>query len=175
MSGGRPPYTEPWVVSGFFSSPEAVEDALIRLDEIGVPRDLIEVVVAPEAAGRHYGDAVRSAGRETVRYAGIGALAGVVVGTLITILMLVWPGRAQVESQILIQLLGPNAAMVVGALAGGAVGFFSRHRPSSAYGRVRESPGEILVATHPPRGRDPQRIARQISAAGGVDVDVSEV
>ena len=69
-------------VSVLFDDPGSVDSALAALDGMGVPRDLVEVVVAPQAAQRFYRRVVRSPGRETLRYAGIGGLTGLVVSAM---------------------------------------------------------------------------------------------
>src|SRR4029079_12016970 len=75
---------EPLAVTALFDTAAGVDAALDALYNAGMPRDLIDVVVSPEAAAHFRGGYVRGPGRETFRFAGIGGLTGLMLGAAIS-------------------------------------------------------------------------------------------
>jgi len=55
------------VTSAFFAAPDQVERVVVDLVEAGVPRDLVEVIVSPEANKAHYGGRARRARHRSAR------------------------------------------------------------------------------------------------------------
>ena len=78
---------EPLTVTALFDSAAGVDAALDALYTAGMPRDLIDVVVSPEAAAHFRGGFVRGPGRETFRFAGIGGLTGLLLGAATSLVM----------------------------------------------------------------------------------------
>ena len=153
-------------VSVLFDDPGSVDSALAALDGMGVPRDLVEVVVAPQAAQRFYRRVVRSPGRETLRYAGIGGLTGLVLGALIALVSIWLGGLAEPGIGAIAQLLGPNVATVVGAMLGALVGAFVRRTPLPRHARAADAPEAIVVITLSRTEEEASVIARLLAQFG---------
>ena len=137
---------EPLTVTALFDSRGDVEAALDMLYTVGMPRDLVEVVVSRESASHFPAGVARTGGRETFRYAGIGGLVGLLIGALTSLGMVAWPGLDAPGEQAIVQLLGPNFGVVTGAALGAAAGFFRHRRPNPRYARAAEAAGAIVVA-----------------------------
>lgn len=144
--GGWKLTAEPLTVTALFDSRADVEKALDALYTVGMPRDLVEVVVSREAATLFPAGAARRGGRETFRFAGIGGLAGLLVGAAISLGMVAWPGLDAPGQQAIVQLLGPNFGLVTGAALGATIGFFRHGRPDPRHARAAEAAGAIVVA-----------------------------
>lgn len=136
--------TAAFISSAFFDAPAAVERGLTALTDVGLPRDLAEVVVTREGAERYYGGTARGPGRETMRYAGIGGLIGLVAGAGVALVMLAI-GTSSTPSAALVQLLGPNMATVVGACLGALTGALVRRKAERRHARVEKQAGAILL------------------------------
>ncbi len=153
-------------VTALFESTQAVDQALVALVSAGVPRDLINVVVAQEAARRFYGGRARALRRETMRYAGIGGLVGLIIGILLGIGMVALPGFHDPGMMAFVQLLGPNLATVSGAIIGAAVGFFVHRTTEYRHSRAAESPESIVMAVTA-RNTDEANVLQQLMANNG--------
>jgi len=158
---------EPLTVTALFDSAEGVDAALDRLYTVGMPRDLIEVVVSREAAAYFPGRPARSPGRETFRYAGIGGLAGLLFGAVISLGMVAWPGLDAPGGQAIVQLLGPNFGLVTGAALGAAAGAFRPRRPDPRHARAAEAAGAVVVAVAVRSEEEGAGIVRLLAERGG--------
>ena len=161
---------EPVVITALVDSSEAVNDALRRLNDAGVPRDLIDVVVSPEAADRFYRGAARPARREVFRYAAIGGLAGLILSAVLSLAIVAMPGFESPGVTAVVQLLGPNIGTVGGAALGALFGTFRRRPPNRRYARAAEEASAILVAVRTPSTEGVATIERILTVAGGRDV-----
>lgn len=163
----------PLVVTALFTAPDAVDRALDALYAVGVPRDLMEVVVSRTAAAQFYGGGgpgrrgARAPGRETFRYAGAGALVGFVGGVLFSLVMLLWPGIDAPGGMAPVALFGPNVGTTAGAALGAIVGFTRRQRPDRRYARAAEARDAILLAVHARGSREAELLARIAVEHGG--------
>ncbi len=166
----RPAYA----VSALFDDPADVDRALARLTRAGVPRDLVDVVVSPAAARRHYPDRARSLGREAIRFAGIGGLIGLIVGAILSLLIIIPPGFADPGLGAVVQLLGPNFATVTGALIGAVIGLFVHRRAERRYARAAEAPDSIVVVATARTLEEERALARILAASGGREPRLEE-
>jgi hypothetical protein len=155
------------VVTALFDSADAVDRAMERLYNAGVPRDLIEVVVSRSAAERFYRGLARKPGREVFRYAGIGGLVGLILGATISLVMLALPGEVHQRTAALVQLLGPNFMTTGGAFLGALVGYFRRRRPRPYYARLAEAASAILVAVAARTEEQVEAVNHILAEAGG--------
>jgi hypothetical protein len=168
MASGRR-LREPLTVTALFDDPGAVDRAVDALYAAGTPRDLVEVVVSREAAGRFYADAARAPrrpGRETFRYAGIGGLIGFIAGVAIGLVTVALPGIEAPGGMAPVQVFGPNMATVVGAAIGALIGYFRRQRPDPRHARAAEQSGAIVLAVAA-RSEDEARVLGEIVTANG--------
>jgi hypothetical protein len=158
---------EPYAVSALFDAPERVDDALERLVRAGIPRDLIDIVVAPQAAERYYGGRARALGRDATRFAVAGGLIGLLVGAIVSLILIFLPGFLDKGILPIIQLIGPNFATVTGALIGGVIGLFRKRRPERRHHRALESPEAIVMVVIARTEEELRRIARILVEGGG--------
>jgi len=160
---------EPLTVTALFDSAAGVDAALDALYTAGMPRDLIDVVVSPEAAAHFRGGFVRGPGRETFRFAGIGGLTGLVLGAATSLVMVAWPGLDAPGGQAIAQLLGPNVGLVAGAALGACAGFFLHRSPDKRHARAADAAGAIVVAVAARSQAEGILIARLLTERGGRD------
>src|SRR5262245_51405862 len=166
---GRP---QPVVITALMSSSQAVDDALRRLNDAGVPRDLVDVVVSPEAAHRFYPGVARSPGREVFRFAAIGGLIGLILSALLSFAIIAMPGFESPGVTAVVQLLGPNIGTVAGAALGGLLAASRHRRPSRRLAGAAEQSSAILLAVCTPSREDVEPLGRILTAAGGRDVRI---
>ncbi|HEU4643512.1 MAG TPA: hypothetical protein VFS44_13730 [Gemmatimonadaceae bacterium] len=160
-------HREPVVVTAIFDSADAVDTALTRLYDAGVPRDLIEVVVSRTAADRFYRDARRVPDREVFRFAGIGGFIGLILGVTISLVILALPGEVRQRSTAIIQLIGPNFMTLGGALVGAIIGFFRRRQAPAHYARAAEASSGIVVAVAARHQTQVESVLDILTEAGG--------
>lgn len=158
---------EPRTVTTLFDSRAGVENALDALYTVGMPRDLIEVVVSREAAAHFPTGVPRRGVRETFRFAGIGGLTGLLVGAAISLGMVAWPGLDAPGDQAIVQLLGPNFGLVTGAALGAAVGFLRHRLPDARHARAAEVAGAIVVAVTVRSSEEVALIVQLLGKCGG--------
>lgn len=138
----RPPTTP---VFGYFATPTHVKEVLPPLARLGVPRDLIDVVVTQPAAERMYAGK-RRAMRPLWRFASIGGLFGLGGGALVAFVLIAWPGFAAAGPFAYALLFTPMITTAVGAFLGALASFLTKRKPSDW--RLRIPPpanDEILV------------------------------
>lgn len=157
----------PHVVTASFLDPDRTQEALEALVRVGVPRDLIDVVVSPEAARKYYRDAARDPGNDAFRYAGAGGLIGLVVGSIISLVLIMLPGFFDKGVIPWVQLIGPNFVTVSGALIGGVIGFFKTRPPNPYHARAAAEPDAIIMVVALRSREEAERVARILSRAGG--------
>jgi hypothetical protein len=163
---------EPYAATALFDTAEAAEGALVSLVRAGVPRDLIDVVVSPQAAQRFYRGLARQPGRAALRYAGIGGLVGLVIGAAISFIIIALPGFQAPGVVAFVQLLGPNLATVLGALIGAAYGL-TRGRPAERrHRRAAEAPDAIVMAVATRSREEAEQLARLLADSSGRDARV---
>lgn len=149
----RPPVTP---VYGYFPTPSSVKLVLPPLARLGVPRDLIDVIVTQTAANSMYAGK-RRAMRPLWRFASIGGLLGLVGGGAVAFVLIAWPGFAAAGPFAYALLFTPMITVVVGVLIGVIVSFLTKRKPSDWRLRI-PPPGndEILVVV---RARGEEQIA----------------
>lgn len=170
---------EPLAVTALFDDPDAVDRALDALYTAGTPRDLIEVVVSRQAAARFYAGArgrraPREFGRETWRFAGIGALAGFVGGVALSLVMVAWPGVEAPGGLALVQLAGPNIGTVAGATIGALIGALRRQHPQPRHARAAEAANAIVLAVVARSDREADLLAQLLDTQGGREVRIEQ-
>jgi hypothetical protein len=164
-----------FTVTTLFDDVGTVERTLDALYDAGMPRDLIEVVVSREAATTFYAarrgrGAPRGLGRETWKFAGIGALSGFIFGTLLSLVMVAWPGLDAPGGLALVQLAGPNIGTVAGAAIGALVGATRKQRPEARHARAAEASNAILLAVRARHGLEAELLMDLLASQGGREV-----
>lgn len=157
----RPPTTP---VYGYFAAPAAVQTVLPPLARLGVPRDLIDVIVTERAAQSMYAGK-RRAMRPLWRFASVGGLLGLVGGALVAVVLIAWPGFAPAGPFAYALLFAPMITVTLGATIGALVSFLVKRKPSDW--RLRIPPpanDEILVVA---RARGEEQISLVLEALHG--------
>ncbi|MFW6202491.1 MAG: hypothetical protein ACOC8B_07925 [Gemmatimonadota bacterium] len=166
VAGGREAVT----LSALFDSARDVDGLLRRLVRGGVPRDLVEVVVSPDAARRFYPDRRRAPRGDALRYAGAGALIGLMVGAAISLVLVALPGFYEPGGLVIVQLLGPNFMTAVGVVTGALVGLLVRRRVERRHARAAESPDAIVVVVTARTEEEAAAMARILRESGGREI-----
>lgn len=153
-------------VTASFRDPDQVQAALEHLIRAGVPRDLVDVVVSPAAARRFYPSTASDLGNDAFRYAGAGGLIGLLVGSIISLVLIMLPGFFDKGIIPFVQLIGPNLVTVVGFMVGGIIGFFKRRPPNPHFARAAAEPEAIIMVVALRSREEAERIVRILSRAG---------
>ena len=161
---------ETYRIAAYFEEPQQVEEAIYRIGLLGVPRDLIEVVVSPTVASR-YGGRAHRLGNRMMAYAGAGALIGLLLGIALSLVVVLLPGTVEPGWLAFVQLLGPNAATLLGALLGGLLGALVPQRPVEIYHLAHERE-EILLVVHRATPSQAERLVELLQELGSDDVRV---
>ncbi|MFW6079547.1 MAG: hypothetical protein ACODAE_08000 [Gemmatimonadota bacterium] len=157
-------------LSALFDSVEEVDHTLRRLIRAGVPRDLVEVVVSADAARRFYPDRPRAPRGDALRYAGAGALIGLIVGAAISLVLVALPGFHEPGGLVIAQLLGPNFMTAAGVVVGALVGLLVRRRAERRHARAVESPDAIVVVVTARSDEETAALDRILRESGGREV-----
>lgn len=157
----------PHVVTASFQGPDQIQLALEQLIRVGVPRDLIDVVVSPDAARKFYPARAYDLGNDAFRYAGAGGLIGLLVGSIISLVLIMLPGFFDKGIIPYVQLIGPNFVTVTGALVGGLIGSFKRRPPNPHFSRAAAEPDAIIMVVALRSREEAERVAQIMGQSGG--------
>ena len=130
-----------------FKSRLAAEQALSQLESAGLKGDQISVVMTDAARGSHFALRESSKVDEGVAAgAGLGGLAGAVLGAIISSSVLVIPGlNLVVTGALAASLAGLGAGAVAGGLVGGLVGAGIPEHEAKFY-EEEVKKGNVLIA-----------------------------
>lgn len=170
--GPDPRRARPHAASASFRDKDEIQNALEQLIRSGVPRDLIDVVVSPEAARRFYPDTARGPGNDALRFAGAGGLIGLVVGSVVSLALIMVPGFFDSGVIPYVQLIGPNFITVCGALIGALIGLFRSRRPNPRHARALEEPDSIIMVVTLRSRDEAEQVSRILTASGGAGARV---
>jgi hypothetical protein len=162
-----PSRQQPYAVTALFDQTEAVEAALVGLVRAGVPRDLIDVVVSPEAHERFYAKQKPMTGRAALSYGGRGGLIGLAIGVAISFSLIALPGFQSPGLTAIVQLLGPNFTTVVGALIGAAYGLRVKRPAEPRHARAAEEPSAIVIAVLTRSRAEAEQLVELLANNGG--------
>ena len=154
-------------VSAVFLEPVAVEQAIVGLTSAGIPRDVIDVVVSPQAARKHYPGIRTAPVRQTVRFAAIGALTQLSLSIIISLVMISFDEFAVPGATAWVQLLGPNMGTIGGAVVGAVFGFFQRRSPKRYHARAAEEPDAIVIVVRARDTLQAEALQRQLARLEG--------
>ena len=154
----RPPVTP---VYGFFTTPEEVRNVLPSLAHLGVPRDLIDVIVTQPAANRMYAGK-RRAMRPLWRFASIGGILGLGGGALVAFVLIAWPGFGAAGPFAYALLFTPMITVVVGALTGALISFVTKRRPSDWRLRIPPPANDEILVVARARGDEQIRLVLEV-------------
>lgn len=153
----RPPTTP---VFGYFPTPDAVKLVLPPLARLGVPRDLIDVVVTQKAADQMYSGKRRSM-RPLWKFASLGGVFGLAGGALVAFVLIAWPGFAAAGPFAYALLFTPMITVLVGSLIGVVLSFLTKRRPSDWRLRIPPPANDEILVVVRARGEEQVTLALQ--------------
>ncbi len=148
-------------VYGFFPTPASVTAVLPSLARLGVPRDLIDVVVTQKAAEQMY-SGKRRAMRPLWRFASLGGLFGLGGGAFVAFVLIAWPGFAAAGPFAYALLFTPMITVVVGAAIGALVSFATKRRPSDWRLRIPPPANDEILVVVRARGEEQVSLTLQV-------------
>lgn len=137
----------------------------VVLDPRDLPRDLVKAIVSREASERFSHGFAHPPRREVLRDAALGGLLGFILSGLVALALVVIPGHELPRATGVIQLLGPEVGVVIGAALGAVFGRFKRRRLPGRHARAAAKPSAILLAVRP-QSNDEAPTLEQILTAG---------
>jgi len=152
-----------YTVSGFFAQEDAIESAMWDCLRRGVPRDLIDVAVSEAASQRFYG-LCSSAGR--------GALAGLVISALVTLVIVLLPGFNTSRLMAMVQFLGPDIGIILGGAIGALYGWMKPADPAPDLHRALLRDDAALMLVHLQPHGEAEAIREVLRQHGGQDVEL---
>ena len=147
-------------VYAFFLTPAAVTDTLPALSGLGVPRDLIDVVVTEPAAQKMYAGKRRPM-RPMWRFASIGGILGLGSGALVAFVMIAWPGFAPPGPFAYALLFTPMITTLSGSLVGVIASFLTTRKPSDWRLRIPPPDNDEILLVVRARGSEQVRFVLQ--------------
>lgn len=145
------PHTESFTVSAFFITEAAVNQAITACLHRGIPRDLIDVAVSGQASLKFYGGAAGPNRDGWFSWAGRGALTGLLLSSAVALLILLLSGYEASKPVAIIQLLGPDIGILIGAALGALYGWLKPGdiKPQMQRALNREDAALMLVHLQP--------------------------
>lgn len=160
----RPPTTP---MFGYFPTPTAVTRVLPSLAALGVPRDLIDVVVTDRAATQMYAGK-RRAMRPLWKFASLGGIFGLVGGAVVAFALIARPGFASAGPFAYALLFTPMITVTLGAAIGVVLSFITKRRPSDWRLRIPPPANDEILVVVRARGEEQVSLALQaLSERGG--------
>jgi hypothetical protein len=152
-----------YTVSGFFRKEEAVQEVMHECVHRGVPRDLIDVAVSASASPRFFGGRARANRDSWFSWTGRGALAGLLISAILTLIIVLLPGFDTSRTMAMVQLLGPDIGVIAGAFLGALYGWLKPGdiKPQLKRAAARSDAVLMLVHLQPENEAD---VIRQIFA-----------
>jgi hypothetical protein len=160
----RRPRAEPtWA---YFRSAAQVDALLPSLATLGVPRDLIEVIVTPAGAQAQYaGKAL--APRPVWRFVSLGGLLGLLGGAFVALVLIARPGFDDTASLAFALLFTPMITTTAGALVGLLAALLAPPRPAGWRSRIVPPADDELLVVVRARGDEQIRLVLEALRDGG--------
>jgi uncharacterized membrane protein len=172
-----PPRTSTVSIVGVFDSGDEAESALVRLEQVGIERQQVSVMLrdtGPRPEDEVRGPASPVAGGAATG-AAFGGLLGGLAGWMIAIGAIAIPGVGLIVGGALAATL---TGIAVGAAAGGLVGALLGLGVPEEEAREYEehvAKGRVLLTVHLAPGTEAASIASLLQEAGGYDVRIYDV
>lgn len=161
---------ESLTVSGFFQQPQQVDKVLAACLQRGIPRDLIDLALSEQAAARF---TALKPGRNTdnwFAWTGRGALAGLLISAVLTLGIILTMEYEVSERMAVIQLLGPDIGIVVGAVLGAIYGWLHESETNALMQRAAERDDAMLLLVYMQPPDEAAQVADIFSTHGGQGV-----
>jgi hypothetical protein len=159
-----------YTISGFFRSEQTVNEIMHECVHRGVPRDLIDVAVSAAAAPHFFGGRARASRDSWFSWTGRGALAGLIISAVLTLIIVLLPGWDTSRPMAIVQLMGPDIGVITGAFLGALYGWLKPGDIKQQLRRAATRSDAVLMLVHL-QPEDEADVIHQIFAArGGEDI-----
>nr|MCU0627529.1 hypothetical protein [Gemmatimonadaceae bacterium] len=139
---------------------------LPELSRLGVPRDLVEVIVTPRGAEAQYRGRAHTS-RPLWRFMSTGGLLGLLGGAFVAIVIIARPGFDAPGRLAYSLLFTPMITTTVGALAGAIAALVTPPRPSPWRARIVPPGDDELLVVVRARGDDQIQLVLEALRDGG--------
>ncbi|ABE49699.1 MULTISPECIES: hypothetical protein [Methylobacillus] len=162
---------ESFTVSGFFKQQDQVDTVLTECLRLGIPRDLIDVALSEGAAAKFPTLRAKKNTDSWFAWTGRGALAGLLISSALTLGIILLMGYEVTDQMALVQLLGPDIGIIVGAALGALYGWLRESDTNVVMQRAlqRDDAMLLLVYLQPPE--EAKRIEKILLRHGGEAVN----
>ncbi|MCB5191470.1 hypothetical protein LG198_12095 [Methylobacillus arboreus] len=161
---------ESLTVSGFFTDQRQVDNVLSDCLRLGIPRDLIDVALSEEAAAKFPALKARKNTDSWFAWTGKGALAGLLISSALTLVIILLAGYEVTNSLALVQLLGPDIGIIVGAALGALYGWLRESDTNTLMQRATQRNDAMLLLVYLQPPEEAARIARIFTLHGGEEI-----
>lgn len=162
---------ESFTVSGFFKQQGQVDSVLTECLRLGIPRDLIDVALSEEAAARFPSLRAKKNTDSWFAWTGRGALAGLLISSALTLAIILLAGYEVTEKMALVQLLGPDIGIIVGAALGALYGWLRDSDTNVVMQRALQRNDAMLLLVYLQPPEEAARIEQIFSRHGGEEVN----
>lgn len=163
-----------FTVSAFFSAEAQINQAIAACLHRGIPRDLIDVAVSNKAAKRFYAGSAGPNRDSWFSWAGRGALAGLLLSAgMALIILLVW-GYQTSKPMAMVQLLGPDLGVIIGAVLGALYGWLKPGDQQPQFARALHREDAALLLVHLQPAAEAEAISALLRQYGGDTVLVEQ-
>lgn len=163
-----------YTVSAFFNRESAISAAINDCLHRGIPRDLIDVAVSPQAAQTFYAGQAGPNRDSWFSWAGRGALAGLLLSSALALGILLFSGYQASRPMAIIQLLGPDLGVIIGAALGALYGWLKPgdQKPQLQRALIRQDAALLLVHLQP--ASEAEEVQKILTKQGGEEVLVEK-
>ena len=159
----RPRAVPTWA---YFRSAAQVDALLPELSRLGVPRDLVEVIVTPRGAASQYaGKAL--APRPTWKFVSLGGLLGLLGGAFGALVLIARPGFDDERTLAYALLFTPMITTTLGALGGFAASVLAPAKPAAWRTRIVPPGDDELLVVVRARGEEQVALVLDVLRQGG--------
>ncbi|MCB5186636.1 hypothetical protein LG200_01305 [Methylobacillus caricis] len=163
----KAPLKESLAVSGFFLEQRQIDEVLSACLQRGIPRDLIDVALSEQAAPKFTQLKARKNTDSWFAWTGKGALIGLLSSALLSLGIILTKGYEVTNQLALVQLLGPDIGIILGATFGALYGWIRGNETNVLMQRAtdREDAMLLLVYMQPPD--EARQVEKIFSTCGG--------
>ncbi len=159
------------IVTATFKNRQSYEDAIRRLEDIGVKHDQISMVVTDETRHNHFKiEDASKVDEGTAAGAAVGGLLGTALSLLTAAGVMVIPGvNLVVAGSLVAALAGLGAGAVTGGLVGGLIGAGIPEHEAKLYEEEIKS-GGVLLAVRSRDDEEKRRIKRALEISEAYNI-----
>lgn len=163
-----------YTVSAFFNQESAINNAITHCLNRGIPRDLIDVALSPNAAEKFYAGQAGPNRDSWFSWAGRGALAGLLLSSALSLGILLVAGYQASRPMAIIQLLGPDLGVIIGAALGALFGAMKPGDSNAQLQRALKRQDAALLLVHLQPASEAEEVKRILAEQGGETVIVEK-